>query len=197
MNRKLATVLILALAASSAAFAQISLGATGAIYANNRMSIGEITERFKSGQGIFYGPFAEFGFGGMALGASLNVSYYNEMIGSMPVRMKDFDVDLYAQAHPFGYRAFIDPFLELGVGRMARDYASREDDPDLSNPLLASDYWQAGGGVGINLGSLGLFVKTLYMMPVGTPRTSSGYDLEAYPLKNLKVFVGGKVMLFR
>ena len=39
--------------------------------------------------------------------------------------MVDFDLTLYAQGHLIRYRAFLDPFLELGLGVMGKDYADR------------------------------------------------------------------------
>ena len=51
---------------------------------------------------------------------------------------------------------------------MGKDYADDVDDPDPDNPIMATTYFQAGGGLGLNLGGLGIFIKGLYLFPLGT-----------------------------
>jgi hypothetical protein len=119
------------------------------------------------------------------------------------VEMMDYDVDIYLQGHLFRYKSFIDPFLEAGIGMMAKDYANAEDDPDTNAPLMGTKYFQAGGGLGLNFGALGIFTKVLYMFPFGTVEgsytdeygESHPYDLASYPLTKLKIYLGAKLIL--
>ncbi|HTX71705.1 MAG TPA: hypothetical protein VMC79_02680, partial [Rectinemataceae bacterium] len=147
-------------------------------------------------------------------GVSGNFSFYQQdysfnQDGSLMIKMVDYDIAAYVQGHLFGYKAFLDPFVELGLGRMATDYANKDDDPDPDNPLLATNYWQIGAGLGLNFGAIGIFGKVLYMTPFGSPAKGTmniydvngnvtgqtTYDLARYPLKKLKVFLGGKLIL--
>ncbi|MCK7506478.1 MAG: hypothetical protein MZV70_22100 [Desulfobacterales bacterium] len=54
------------------------------------------------------------------------------------VPMVDFDLSLYAQGHLIKYRAFLDPFLEVGLGVMGKDYASDEMIRTPNNPIMAT-----------------------------------------------------------
>lgn len=188
------------LVAGQAAWAQLALGGTGAIYANSDQSAHSVISRFKEGEGIFYGPFIEFGARNVALGGAFNWSTYYADVGGWK-RMIDYDLNGYLQAHMFGYRSFLDPFLEGGFGLMASDYADSAEDPDEDNPIRATKYFQAGGGFGLNFGDLEFFFKTLYMVPMGSSvmaEDSFGneiYPLDAYPLKPMKVFAGFKLIL--
>ena len=189
--------MMLLLIAGGSTWAQISLGGTAAVFANTDQSAETIIAMFKEGEGIFYGPFIELGMKNFAIGAGFNWSYYSTSFGSTTAKMVDYDINGYLQGHPLSYKSFLDPFLELGVGQIATDYA--ENDPDPSVALRATKYFQAGGGLGLNLGHLGLFLKALYMIPLEDPvivsAGGSSYTLEAYPLKPLKVFLGAKVIL--
>ncbi|MGB4571703.1 MAG: hypothetical protein WBH97_02660 [Rectinemataceae bacterium] len=197
-KKTIVPVLVFALLVSTGAFAQLALGWTGATYYNSGVSTSQVIQDFQDGNGIFYGPFVELGMGKLALGGAFNFSFYNQVDPYAPaqvVEMMDYDGNFYMQGHLFGYKSLLDPFLEVGIGRMATDYADSADDPDSDNPLRGTNYWQAGGGMGVNLGPLGVFAKLLYMMPIGAVETNSNYSLENYPLKDLKVFVGAKLIL--
>jgi hypothetical protein len=196
MKRTFALALGIALIAATGVWAQLAIGATGAVYATGGTPTESIVDDFKNGEGVFYGPLIEIGMRNMALGASFNWSKYTEYFGATPKEMIDWDLNGYVQGHLFGYKAAIDPFLEAGFGMMAKDYADPVDAGD--DPLLAVKYFQAGAGLGINLGALGVFAKVLYMIPTDTVESSTGmYLLEEYPLEDLKVFVGAKLMLGR
>lgn len=192
--RKMSVIaMMVLLLAGSSAWAQLALGGTGAVFANTNQTPESILDMFREGEGIFYGPFLELGMKNIALGAAFNWSYYTTDLG----QMVDYDLNGYLQGHLFSYKAFIDPFLEVGFGRIASDYADSDADPDSSNPLRATKYFQAGGGLGLNLGNLGFFLKALYMIPADEPvyDSSGSYTLVDYPLKPLKVFMGAKIML--
>ncbi|MCX7023513.1 MAG: hypothetical protein NT080_02700 [Spirochaetes bacterium] len=218
MKRTLIAVLLIACLAVPASFAQLAVGVSGALYSDSEVSFKETWSRFNEGDGIFWGPFVELGMGKLALGLSMNFSMYEEDWSAFygaPLMMGfvDYDVALYLQAHPFGYKSFLDPFLEIGAGQIGKDYADEKFDPDPDNPLYATNYFEAGVGLGLNLGSLGVFWKMLYMFP-GDPAeatTTMEYDfngdgivdysedmtyyLAAYPLRKLKIFLGGKLIL--
>lgn len=196
--KKIGTLsIILLLFAGASAWGQLALGGTGAVFSSADDSADAIIAMFKEGEGIFYGPFIELGMKNIAIGAALNWSYYYTNYGSTTTKMVDYDLNGYLQGHLLSYKSFLDPYLEVGFGKIATDYA--ENDPDPSVALRATKYFQAGGGLGLNFGNLGLFLKALYMIPVGEPviATSGGYSytLEAYPLKPLKVFLGAKIIL--
>ena len=191
--------MLILLLAGGPAWAQLSLGGTGAVFSNTDQSVDSIVTMFREGEGIFYGPFIELGINKVAIGAAFNWSYYVTDYINPNTKMVDYDLNGYVQGHLFSYKAFIDPFFEVGIGKIATDYGESSEDNDPLNPLRATTYFQAGGGIGLNLGNLGLFLKALYMMPAADPVVvNSGgysYSLLAYPLKPLKVFLGAKVIL--
>lgn len=213
MNKRLIAVLAILTVAAAGAFAQIGLGLNAAIYSDTGMDAGEFRDRLQNGEGVFYGPFIELAFRQSALGLSGNFSFYDEdwsfdQSGSFMVPMVDFDLTLYAQGHLIKYRAVLDPFLEIGLGVMGKEFADESYDPDTDNPLMAKTYVQAGGGLGINLGGLGIFIKGLYLFPFGDPLevsydyidpvTGPGtytYPLSEYPLKRFKLIAGAKIIL--
>ena len=195
--KKISIVAMILLLAGSSAWAQFSLGGTGAVFANTDQSAEGIVDMFKEGEGIFYGPFLELGMRNIAIGVAFNWSYYYTNYGNTITKMVDYDLNGYLQGHLLSYRALIDPFFEVGIGEIASDYAESSSDNDPYNPLRATTYFQAGAGLGLNFGNLGFFLKALYMIPADDPvLDSSGYyTLEEYPLKPLKVFLGAKVIL--
>jgi hypothetical protein len=196
--RKISIVaMMILLLAGSSAWAQLALGGTGAVFTNMDQSAENILNMFKDGEGIFYGPFMELGMRNIALGVAFNCSYYYTNYGNTITKMIDYDLNGYLQGHLLSYRAFIDPFFEVGFGQISTDYAENEEDPDTSSPLRATKYFQAGGGLGLNFGKLGFLVKALYMIPADEPvyDNSGYYTLEDYPLKPLKVFMGAKIIL--
>jgi hypothetical protein len=203
MNKKLLAVLALVAVIGTGAFAQLAIGASGAIYSDSFNSAQSIADRFQSGQGIFWGPFIELGLHKLALGFSANFSSYTEDfgVGYNDIKMLDMDYALYVQGHPLGYKYWIDPFVEAGGGYMAKNYANASDNPDESNtPLLKTAYFELGGGLGFNLGALGIFAKFDYLFPSGTSsqatlKSGATFDLEAYPINKMKFLLGAKIIL--
>ena len=193
MKKAFFLAMVLSLAACGSAWAQLSIGGVGAVFADTDQSVEAIVALFEQGEGVFYGPFVELGLKNIALGASFNWSYrYADIGGSR--KMVDYDFSGYFQGHPFSYKAFFDPFFEVGFGKIASDYA--DDTVDPSDPLTASRYFQAGGGLGLNLGHLGVFVKALYAIAANNPvMHTHGFAIDPYPLKSLKVFAGAKIIL--
>lgn len=208
MNKKFLAVLALAAVVGSGAFAQLAIGASGALYDDSFDSAGSIVDRFQSGKDIFWGPFIELGLDKFALGFSANFSKYAEDFGwGTTYDMLNMDYTFYVQGHPLGYKFIIDPFVEAGGGYMAKDYAKSEDDPDPDNPLLKTGYFQLGGGLGVNLGALGIFAKFDYLFPSGQDATATvkyydaygaeqsyTYSLANYPITRMKFMLGAKII---
>jgi hypothetical protein len=205
MNRKLIALIAMVALAATGAFAQFSLGVSAAAYSNaaklSADGFAQAWDDVKHGGG-YLGFFAEVGMDNLAIGASVNATTYTENFGIIgnDYEMINVDGNLYAQGHLFGYHAFLDPFLEAGAGRLSMDYRNAAEDPDTDNPLLASYYWDVGGGLGVNIGSVGIFLKGLYNIPFADPATGQlaggggSYPLAAYPVSNLKFIFGAKII---
>lgn len=207
MKRKLIALIAMVALAGTGAFAQFALGVSGAVYDNSSDltvdGFSQAWDDIRHGDG-YLGFFVEVGMDNLAVGASFNASMYDESWGSTTTyEMMNVDANLYLQGHLFKYDAFLDPFLEVGVGRMSKDYRNSIDDPDEDNPLLASYYWDVGLGMGVNIGSVGVFLKGLYNIKIGDPVTGEyrdwygnlvEYDLAEYPVSNLKFIFGAKIM---
>jgi hypothetical protein len=209
MNRKILALIAMVALAGTGAFAQFALGVSGAVYDNAKeLTVDGFSQAWhglKHGEG-YLGFFAEVGMDNLAVGASVNASTYEESwSATTSYQMINLDGNVYLQGHLFGYHAFLDPFLEAGLGRMSKDYRNASDDPDEDNPLLASYYWDVGGGLGVNIGSIGIFLKGLYNIKIGDPvageywldaghTVKATYDLAAYPISNLKFIFGAKII---
>jgi len=211
VKKRVIAVLALVALVGAGAFAQLAIGMSGALYSDTSMSAHEAADQFQEGEGIFYGPFIELGLDKLALGLSGNFSFYSEDFsfaqdGSYMMKMVDYDIALYIQGHLLGYKSPLDPFLEAGLGVMAKDFA--ENDPDDDNPLQGTKYTQLGFGLGLNVGPLGIFTKILYMFPMGPIEGdynlydaagnvvgTATYTVDDYPLKKLKIFLGAKLIL--
>lgn len=191
--KKFAAVIVLATLLAGGAFAQIMLGATGDLHMDTTMSAKDISNAFQTGENIFYGPFAEIAFGKLGFGAAGTFSFYTDL--NTNVQWMDYDVNGYLAYHLFKARAFLDPFLHIGFGYMATDYANTSDkdtyvkaNPYTSNssdPISASLYWNAALGLGLNLGPLGVFGQFSYNFPIakhltGTDSYGNSYDIPYY-----------------
>ncbi len=95
----------------------------------------------------------------------------------------------------------IDPFGEIGVGYIGKDYLDEKDDQRVTE----STYWFAGGGLGVNLGFLGIFAKVNYMIPFSgalkaettiidsnNNQVDQG-EIEDFALKPYRVVIGVKL----
>ncbi len=226
--KKLFTLGLLAILLSSGAFAQLYVGASGALHMDEKLTAAQISERFQNGDGIFYGPFAEIIFGHLGVGLAANFSVYERDVYAynfttltydtlLAEKLVDYDVVLYASYHLFKDKPFLDPFGELGFGMLATDFASDASktayNPFEDSPLMASSYWYAGMGLGINLGGLGIFGKFSFNQPVFDPVTATyradlgggevmldpyGYDWWLFPdgyLPKFRFTLGAKIAL--
>lgn len=191
--KKVIIAVLLATFIGTGAFAQISLGFSGALYYFEDKDIPTVIQDFQTGEGVFYGPFAEIVLDNFGVGMGFNYSKYTDtLIVGVPESAIDFmygDLTLYGTYHLFGGKAFLDPFAELGVGYSFNDYFSAEDDTDTNNPLAASVYYFGGFGLGVNVGSVGGFMKISYNKNSETPvymKDENGDDME---------FLGEKIEL--
>ncbi len=208
MKRKLLIVIALVALVGTGAFAQLAIGVSAAAYSNaEKLSsdgIGQAWKDVRAGNG-YLGLFAEIGMNHLAIGLSANVNTYSEDFGFGSFDMMNVDGNFYLQGHLFKYKAFLDPFLEVGVGAMSKNYKNSTDNPDTNNtPLYQSNYWDVGGGLGINLGGLGVFLKGLYNTPLKDPATGTykdqygvdqTYTLAAFPIANIRIIFGAKLIL--
>jgi hypothetical protein len=118
------------------------------------------------------------------------------------------DLNLYFSYHLIKATSVIDPFGEIGVGYIFKDYVDSQYDDDPDNPLTASTYWFAGGGLGVNLGFIGVFAKFNYLIPFpgaikaeSTIYDSYGnpvdvtWDIEEFALKPYRIVIGAKLIL--
>ncbi len=226
MKKLFLAVLLIALVGAGA-FAQLAVTGSAIFYTDNEITFEEGWNKFTENQeGLFYGPGLEILMGKISLGASANFSFYEEDFSFDPynpwlVEMMDYDIMGYLGYHLFGAKAFLDPFIEGGMGYIARDYANEEDDPDWDNPIQATLYGYGGVGLGVNLGPIGAFVKGAYNFPFGEPTTGTTriygvswdtpgaehdtdidlwyideeYELPEYGIKSIRWTVGVKLIL--
>jgi hypothetical protein len=206
MKKTLALVLILTIVAAAGAFADFGLGLVGALYMDDseweEASGHSIAQAFRNGEGIYYGLMGEFMGNKWSLGAAYMASFY-KAIFDPTIPMVDMDLNLYLGGHFLGTRSILDPFLEGGLGYIFKDYADKQYDDDPDNPITRTVYWYLGGGLGVNLGPVGLFGKFVYHIPFqhqpsGYVKdeygTSTEITLEEYALKPYKIVLGAKIM---
>ena len=208
MNKKLLIFAVLITFAASGAFAlNLTVGLNGALYMddNEYVTWDEKVDAFKDGEGVYYGLMVELLGDQVGIGANYFASVYDSTFGE---EMIDMDLNLGLSYHLFGSVSVLDPFGEVGVGFIAKDYADSDmQDVNGDAPLTAMKYWYAGVGAGINLGSIGIFTKFLYHFNLGAPTVEDEfydidgnpifveYTLEEYSLKPYKFVLGAKIIL--
>ena len=205
MKKTILIVTLLALV-TGGLFAEITFGLSGVQYyqkdANgNWPSLKQVFEDFNNGQGVFYGAFAEILGKNWGVGLSFNyqppATYddYDNYSGTYEDHLFDlytYDVCLYLSYHFLGGAAFLDPFVEGGIGMVAYDYYYKEElnsyaalDPyiDDDDPLIASAYLTMGAGLGVNIKPVGFFIKANFVRP-SFGQVKGKYDANYYdPLK--------------
>lgn len=220
MNRTrkivLVSILLIGMAAVGAFALDISIGASGALYmseeAFDAASSREIWAGFEQGEGVFAGVNLELLFSKWGLGLYTYFSFYEDyhdetLSTTWTYEMMDSDVSLGLSYHIFGSTFFLDPFLEGGFGLISKNinaaYVGGEQfygDVEDQEPIMiqGTEYWYAGAGLGINVGSLGAFLKVQYHAPIGAPEVetteNSFYIPDEFPLDDLKVILGGKLI---
>jgi hypothetical protein len=226
MKKILFALLFVALV-SSAAMAQLMLGVSGALHMDKKLGAKDISQRFQDGEGIFYGPLIEIVGKNLGVGIAGNVSFYSldqnfydnsgNLLYSKSFKMTDYDLTAYLMYHLFGGKAFLDPFGEFGGGIVATGFQNDSDNqqynPYDSKFLMASYYWYAGLGLGVNLGPIGIFGKFSFNYPIkkdfqtnlkpsygggSTTLYPYGYDEVLYPngyLAKYRFTLGAKLIL--
>ncbi|MCX7775099.1 MAG: hypothetical protein WHT81_08770 [Rectinemataceae bacterium] len=193
MKKNMILALLVAMLAIMPAAAEFGLGGSLSGLYSPAATMEEMLARLLSGDGIFHGMFVEIGGKYTTFGASFAWSNLLPGIGGNPFR--DADRMMYIQGHLVGYKAMLDPFIEVGFGRLTRDYANYIDDPDPFQPLTATRYLAGGGGLGLTAGRLNIFTKILYLVPAGQVTGWNGYPLEPYmTAPTLKVLAGAKLV---
>jgi hypothetical protein len=199
LMKKLLIALLLAALVSTGAFAQLMIGLSGALHMDNQLTSQEIKDRFEQGDGIFYGPFIEIAGRHLGIGVTGNVSNYERLVEFtdgythasywQTMKLTDYDLTLYLSYHLFGGHALLDPFGEFGGGILATGFKDSAD-RDAYNPydgdfFMASYYWYAALGLGVNLGPIGVFGKFSFNYPTSSAfkDTWKGTDIETdlYP----------------
>ena len=178
---------------TTGAFAQLVFGVSGNQYVfedemGNIPSLSEVFDDFSEGTGTYWGVFGEIILGKLGIGLAFNYQdvptfdYYDDYFGWVTYPdMWSYDVNIYASYHLFGGRAFLDPFVQAGFGMNAYDFKNQEDKtPDNSlgpdDPMFASAYTDFGAGLGLNLGSVGIFFKGTFIVPMEGTLTGTYWD---------------------
>jgi len=206
MTKKLLILVVLITFAASGAFAlNLTLGLNGALYMddNEYPTWKDKTDAFKKGDGVYYGLMVELLGDEIGLIGNYYASIYEASFGQ---EMIDMDLNLGLSYHLLGSTFFFDPFGEIGLGYIFKDYTDPTyADLDGDAPLTGMTYWYAGVGAGINLGSIGVFTKFHYHFKLGAP-TAEGtfydedgietyeYEVEEYALKSYKFVLGAKLI---
>lgn len=224
--KKLIAILALGALVVTGAFAELTLGVSGAQYyqedANGNLpSLQDAWKDFQEGNGVYYGGFAEILGRHWGLGLAFNYDPLQDGIDpetGSPNPFGDFmsyDVNLYLSYHLFGGAAFLDPFVEAGFGITAFDYQNKDElnnDPlvapyiDDDDPLYASAYTTVGLGLGLNLKPIGVFFKANWCKegksPVkgtydsDTPNAGQQYDISQWSVMPFRWTFGAKLILF-
>ncbi len=216
--KRLFVALMLIAFVTTGAFAQIVLGVTGVQYYQEDASgklptLSESWADFKEGTGVYWGGYAEIILGKLGLGLSFNQQTYKDpwelaTTGGLSAEAFDqwnYDINFFMSYHLFGGRAFIDPFLQAGVGMLAYDWKNKDmlaTVYDVSeDPMMASAYFDFGFGLGINLGGIGIFAKGMWNVKSNEPITSSEdvygviYEIPDWPVMPFKWVFGAKLIL--
>ncbi|MCX8014349.1 MAG: hypothetical protein N3A02_08690 [Rectinema sp.] len=161
--KKFATLsLVFLLLITGIASAELGFGFQVPVNFSGIPTYDDILASYQNASDLFYAPFVEIGGKFTVFGASYGWRYRTD---SVLGNLKDTDVYGYFQGHLFGYRAFLDPFIEIGCGYIKSDFAIASQDNDTSNPITASIYFSGSGGLGIILTNIGIFARASYLLP--------------------------------
>lgn len=192
---------------TTAAFGQLVFGVTGVQYYEEDTAIAESWEQFKDGDGVYWGGYAEIIMNKLGFGVSFNQQTDADPDGDTKFDMWNYDANFFLSYHLFGGRAFLDPFLQAGVGLMAYDYKNKDELEDWyesmdmydmvsDDPLFGSLYYDFGLGLGVNLGSIGIFAKAMWNIQSDEPLYSDDYGpVFEWPVMPFKWIFGAKLIL--
>jgi hypothetical protein len=214
--KKIFLALAMVMIVTTGAFSQVSLGVSVAQYSEGAIPLLEAWENVTGDSDVeamlFWGGFGEIAFGKLGFGLSFNVwDLQDNDVPELDTWL--YDANIYAINHLFGARAFIDPFIQVGFGIYAFDQKNSEFKSDYltsmsggpEDPIAGSGYWDVGAGLGLNIGSIGIFVRGMYTFLLdgyleGTNWDGNPYDI--YPIDfvidqwgNFKWTFGAKLIL--
>ena len=201
MKKILIMAVLIAVTAAGAFAMDFTLGASGALYmSTDELQSSEaegIMDQFENGEGVYYGLNAELLFRKFGLGLYSYFSFY-EVDEFHTQDMMDVDVNFSLSYHLFKTTSFIDPFVEGGFGAITRDLTALGG-YQLDEPITyqGTKYVFAGAGLGVNIGFIGAFAKLQYHVPTGNVEfDDEGYTYvaDAYPLNDLKLILGAKLI---
>jgi hypothetical protein len=161
------------------------LGGNSAQQIINTFTIGD--------QPLFWGLGWEVILGHVGFGGDYLVSFYRDagerwwMDWCAPA--------LFMSYHPFGGRAFFDPFLQVGIGSAGRVFLDRRHMsiyPPPTQDLFLSLFPFVGGGMALNLDGLLVSAKVIYT-PYSSPIPVT--DIPAYPLGKFQVNLSAGISL--
>lgn len=194
MKKSAVISLIFAFLCVCIASAELGFGFQVPVHFTSFPSYDSLFASYQTASDLFYAPFVEIGGKHTVFGFSYGWRHRSDSnLGSL----KDTDLYGYFQGHLFGYRAFLDPFIEIGGGLIKSDYAIPAQDTDASNPLTASFYFSGGGGAGIILGNVGAFARVSYLLPAMQLMHSSKTSMidPFFSQGIVCITVGGKIVL--
>lgn len=207
MKKALLLVAIVAFV-TTGAFAQLTFGITGQQYyqedSNGDLpSLSEAWADFRDGAGVYWGGFGEIIFDQLGLGLSFNQQTFKYEPDSR-LDMWNYDVNLYLSYHLFGGDAFLDPFLQAGLGMWAFDYKDKDAASQAlmftlpEDPLMGASYVDFGLGLGMNLDMIGIFFKAMWNVQSKDPLYSEengGSPILELPVMPFKWVFGAKILL--
>ena len=170
-------VVVILLASAGLAFAQTQVRLTGhlALDFAERPSVREVTRAFAdSEKQILWGP-------GWEVGGTYLVSFFQDENSGWWLDW--YGEPLYVGYHLFGAGAFIDPFMQIGLGSAGR--VTLEDETAAAqDPLYLSIFPFISGGLALDLDGFIVGGRLSYY-PLITPPPAT--DFQNYPLDNFQV----------
>lgn len=197
--KRLILITMIAVLAVSSAFAKITIGVTSNQYypgvdGSVVPSLENAWNDLITLNNVYFGGFVEMNGKNNAFGVSFNFAT-NEGSSS---ELWAYDLNTYWAYHFFGTRAFLDLFIQGGVGIISYDYMDKTayELADNYAPQLSAFYADFGPGLGINLGNLGIFTKVMFNFRLPWQLSDSyGTPIPLWPLMPAKWVFGAKVTL--
>jgi hypothetical protein len=182
MKRNFAVVLLLA--SAGLVFAQTQVRLTGhlALDFAERPSVREAAGAFADSENqMLWGPGWEVIMDNISLGGTYLISFFQDENSGWWLDW--YGEPLYVGYHLFGAGAFIDPFMQIGLGSAGR--VILEDEPSASqDPLYLSIFPFISGGLALDLDSFIIGGRLSYY-PLITPPPAT--DFQNYPLDRFQV----------
>jgi len=179
-------LILVLLAAAISGFAQTQVRLTGhlALDFSERPSVREAAAAFADSERmILWGPGWEVIMDRISLGGTYLVSFFQDETSGWWLDW--YGEPLYLGYHLFGAGAFIDPFMQVGLGSAGR--VSLEEDTALErDPLYLSIFPFISGGLALDLDGFIIGGRLSYY-PLITPPPAT--EFENYPLDNFQVAV--------